>query len=477
MSSITSFISNTVRVNHIIMTNKDGIKIDITRLVIGIDLFEDIYAPTLNGTIDIIDANDMLQFFPIIGEEKIRIDIILPGFSDDANFVLDNYRIHKITDRVVNSDKIQTYKLWFTSPEFITDFEKRISKAWYEKTTESMVKDAFGFLGSKKTLEIDPSTIGVHNFISTNFSPLQIIDYLASHRSINTNKLSDYMFFESFDSGTTKFNFKSLGYLSSTSNPIAEFTYRPVNVNNDSVGPSTNIQPYNIENITFKKGFDIIKAKSSGYYNQTFMYYDLLRKKYVVQKNTYDDVFNETKGMKIENAGGDTNRMFSENTETYGDNINFVYVSGFPSRISSTLDFSSTHNKSTEPKAKRGTNTYIAKKGLSSDKVSTLVEDTLYRRKILLHEFEINKINLNDISGNYEYTVGSVIEFNKPHIVVNKTEKISESGDSINDIFISGRYLITKSRHHIVRSSGLNWKYKNYLEVSKNTIKTSLDRV
>ena len=84
-----SFISNTLRVNHIILTNFQGQTLDITNLILGVDIYENIYANALTGTIDVIDSNDLVEFFPIIGEETIHIDIILPGFSDDSNFILD----------------------------------------------------------------------------------------------------------------------------------------------------------------------------------------------------------------------------------------------------------------------------------------------------------------------------------------------------------------------------------------------------
>ena len=333
-----------------------------------------------------------------------------------------------------------------------------------------MVTEVFTLLGSKKVLDIE-DTVGVHNYISTNLAPFQVLNYLASHRSIDSHKLSDFMFFESLDviNKTTKFNFKSLGYLSQLQNSIATFTYRPVIVNN----PQGNIQPYNVENISFKKGFNIIESKLKGLYNQTFVYYDMLRKKYVVQKNTYDDVFNESKDMRIE--GPNSNKPFYNNTGAYGENVTVVHTTSFPSRVSNSKDMSNVNNRGMETKAGRGTNTYIAKTGLSSDKTSTLLEETLYRRKVLLSEFENNTIQLNDISGNYCYTVGSVIEFEKPHLRLDKNNAIESSSETY-DIFISGRYLITKSRHHIRRGDRLNWLYKNYLEVSKNTIKNNLSK-
>lgn len=466
-----NFISNTVKINSIELTNYKGTILDILNIVVEINIYESIYENAILGSIEIIDSNDLIQFFPIIGEETLNLDMILPGSDTDSlNFILDNLRIYKITDREIKSDKVQRYTLWFTSKEAITNREVKISKAWKEETTDKMVKDVFTSLKTEKTLVQDP-TIGIHNYFSTNIEPFEVLNYLARTRSIDSNKLSDFMFFENFDISkkTTKFNFRSLGGLSATK-PVMEFWYGPTNNNKDG----HNVQPYNIDNIVFHQGFDVLDSKKHGMYNQTFVYYDILRKRYVFQKNTYDDVFNESKDKRLE--GSNSSKIFETNTNTFGEHFEVLYVTGFPERISSTQDTSEVHNKTIEVNAKRDKNGWITERGESSDKTSTLVEETIFRRRILLNEYENNKIYLNDISGNFNYSIGNTIIFNKPHIVVNKAEIIDSHNDSY-DIFASGVYLITKSRHRITIGETARYKYKTYLEISKNTIKNSISSV
>lgn len=465
--SDNTFISNSIKVNSILLTNYRGEILDITQMATEINIYESIYVNSIVGTVDIVDSNELLNFFPIIGEEYISLDILLPGFDDSCNFELNKYRIYKISDREIKSDKIQTYKLWFTSIEMIRNTEIKSCKAWKEEVTSKMVKDIFRSIGSSKVLEVE-QTVGLHNYISTNITPYEAINYLASHRSINLNKLSDYVFFESLDinNRTTKYNFKSLGTLCFSQESIAEFTYHPTMVNSD-IG--NNVLPYNIENISFKKGFDILEGKSNGLYNQTYIYYDMLRKRYVFQKNTYEDIFSETRNFKLELEK--SNKMFVNNSNSPSEYLKFVYVSEFPSRISTSKEVNNILNKGIESSARRSSNEYISTS--IEDVMSNLHEKTLYRRDVLLQEFETNKIYINDISGSYKYTIGSIITLNKPNIVINKSNIVEKYGDN-NDIFISGRYIIVKSRHRMTRNMGLNWWYKNYLEVSKNTYKNSL---
>lgn len=464
-----NFISKVAKVNAVNLYSHNGKGADILGNVLEINLFESIYLPNFTGTLEILDSFDMPQFFPIIGEETLDIDISLPSIQDDANMMFKGLRVYKITDRRIIADKTQTYKLWFISPEVITNHENKICKSWSQKTTDRMVKDVFSVLKSDKTFNVE-STIGAHNYISTNFSPFQVLNYLASHRSINTNKLSDFVFFENFDLAkkTTKFNFTSLNTLCASA-PVASLTYHPVIVNNPSVG---NVQPHNVTDIAFSKGFDIIESKMSGMYNQTYIYYDLLRKKYVVQKNKFDDVFNESKAFRID--GSASAKTFVTNTDTPGEFVNLVFCKEFPNRISLSQDLSNTNNSSTERRATRGTNTWINNYGTVEDKSSSLVEKTLYRRNILLQEFEINKIFINELSGNYKYTVGSTVEFNKPHLTIKK-EKTKEEYNDQYDRYISGKYLIMKTIHIIKLGDSLNWIYKTSLEVSKNSFKKAIE--
>jgi hypothetical protein len=232
-----------------------------------------------------------------------------------------------------------------------------------------------------------------------------------------------------------------------------------------------NVQPNNVVDIRFSKGFDILESKVAGMYNQTFLYYDLLRKKYVVQKNNYDEIFEESKNSRID--GEKSNKVISKNSNTPMECLKFVYVTSFPSKISTSKEINNVVNKGVERRAKRSTNTWISANGTEDDKSSNLMEETLGRRRVLLQEFENNKIFLNDLSGNYKYTVGSTVMFNKPHITIMKEDTNVTSGSKY-DRFISGKYLIMKTLHVINLEATGNWMYRTSLEVSKNSFLTKL---
>jgi len=469
MATTESFISNTAKINEIILTNFKSETMDVTNMVQEINIFDSVYSNCIAGTLDIVDSNDLLEYFPLIGQETLSIDFIIPSFDDNNNFKLIDLRIYKISDRVIVTDKVQHYKLWFISSELIKSFEKKINKVWNSEVSSKIINDAFVYLEADKTIVIE-DTISIHNYIATNVSPLQIINYIASHRSINKNKLSDYVFFESFNSAKNGaiYIFASLGSLMQR-NAVAELSYNPV-VTKNKLG--LNVQPYTIENIVFSKGFDVVEQKTNGLYNQTYAYYDILRKKHVIQKNSFDDVFNETKDFKAD--GEKSNKSFVINTNTFSEYFRPVIVNSFPNKISTSKGIDNIFNKGVSINSKRNSSEYLKSHADQYELNSNLLEQTLYRRQILLREFENNKIYINDISGNYNYVSGNTVIFNKPHIVHNKTEVVTNNSSQY-DKYTSGKYLIVRSRHRLTRSRGINWSYKNYLEITKNSVKTKYE--
>ena len=146
-----SFISKTAKVNSITLINHSNKELDITNLVIDINIYESIYTNTISGTIDIIDSNQLINFFPIVGEEHVSIDINLPGNDDNENFIFKDFRIYKISDRNIRNDKIESYKLHFISKESLENIQNKLCKAWQGEVTSVMIKDIFKTLNSSKT--------------------------------------------------------------------------------------------------------------------------------------------------------------------------------------------------------------------------------------------------------------------------------------------------------------------------------------
>lgn len=310
-----------------------------------------------------------------------------------------------------------------------------------------------------KKLNISTKTLGNQTYIAPAWRPLEVINWLTENRAINKNNLADYMFFESFssDAKKTEFNFLSLSELTKQS-PVAKFTYEPMNISQEK--PTLKLS--NVESISIQKDLDSLRLKLKGLYNQTNIYFDPVRKKYVTEKIKYKDIYDKTSEYKFGKISPILDEDFDPGVTS------FIMVNEFPISISANKGINNIITKSVEKKPKQMDEEYMRKNGNSEN--SYMLEKVLKIRAVLMTEFEMFKVNLEGVSGNYlKYGVGKVVEFEKPHIVNNRDVTFESTG-TLQDTLLSGNYLITKIRHVIRRTQG-NFEYKNYIEISKNSFK------
>lgn len=450
------FIKNTINITEFTLRTSDGSgSVEISEYISSFDLYESIYTNTLTGTIDILDTMDMVQKLPIIGAEILNFEFNIPGI--DTPWIMEDLQVYKISDRKIINDKVQQYKLWFTSRESISNIQTRLTKSWKGKGADTIIKDILtNSLKSKKTLDSD-STVGMLLYIAPTCFPFQSINYICQKKAIN-GKCADFLFFESLntDGLGSKFNFKSLSTLVKKS-PVATLRYEPQTVK----GFNEDVDPFNVEGITFFKDKDRLSDNLNGLSNQTIIYYDVLRKKYVTQKLNYYDLYKETEDKKM----GTTPSVFD--AEFNPGTVSFYFVNTFPTKISSDKGINSNNPRGVENKPNRKSVEYISKYG--EEEFAYMTEQVAPRRRVQIAEFEQFKVHLNGVSGNYLlFTVGNVVNFQKPHIDGERDVEAESSGLT-EDVLFSGNYLIVRNRHHIVKKGGRNFEYKNFLEISRNT--------
>lgn len=457
-----SFIPGTLVIKSIGLENYKGQILDISDLMSEINIYESIYTNTITGTISVIDSYDLAQLLPIIGEERIYFEVQMPDMDQSVTFT---FSVYRISDRVIRSDKIQNYTLWFTSEETLKNLETRVSKSWQMMTVDKVVQDIVtNQLKSTKPLNIE-KTVGIQNYIAPAINPLRAINFLASNRAINSDRLADFVFFENFGSQGPQFNFASLGTLLQKT-PVATITHHPVNMT-----AAYKPYPLNVDELEFKKSIDTLESRAAGLYNQTVIFYDHLRKKYVVSKTNYEDIFNDLK--QFHSDGDLSSPLYSKLTKNPMEFFKIIHVDEFPSKISDP-SISNVYTGLTEQKPKRSQNAYMSNSGEKAELNASLLRDKiLARRTVLLQEFENNKIYLKDLAGNMAYTIGKTINLEVPHIVHNRDVIVQNTGDNLNK-YISGKYLITKVRHRVVKHKMLNYEYKCHLEIAKNSFKEKI---
>jgi len=189
---------------------------NIFNQVIGIDIFESIFSPTITADIHIFDAIELLNLFPIRGEETVSFSIQTPG--------LGKRKYEFMVESVVGSEKTSTndgryYTLRCCTRDQLNNAHKQFSKK-YEDDTNAVVGDVVNTQwGVSKSLSIG-GTKGTFDHLLMNVRPLQAIDLLLE-RAVSDKYYSSYfVFFENKDG----YHFKTIEELFE-SGPIAKYKY------------------------------------------------------------------------------------------------------------------------------------------------------------------------------------------------------------------------------------------------------------
>jgi len=168
-----------VNLEKVEIISGNGRAVEVTNLTAEIQIFEDIFAPCQTGTIALTDSTDLVNLFPFIGEEKIKIKVKTPSLTDSKENIIDKeYYIFKMSDRKIIGDHQVFYILHFCSFELLTDANLKISKAFKGKISDvagQIIKK--DILQTKLDVQIE-DTVNSTSYISNYWSPYQNIKYL-----------------------------------------------------------------------------------------------------------------------------------------------------------------------------------------------------------------------------------------------------------------------------------------------------------
>jgi hypothetical protein len=194
-------------------------ELDILALVLELNLYEDIYSPSLSGVVTIIDTHNLIGRFPIIGEEKLKIEVETPnrqsedkkaqGFTSFS--IKQTFRVYKVANRKIEMNK-QVYQLFFFSEEAY----KSHGQVWslpFSGTSDQIINQIVKEkLESQKPI-VTGSSSNFMKFVSPYWSPFECIKYVATHAlAPTTAKQADYLFFET----NRDYKFESLSVLKGT---------------------------------------------------------------------------------------------------------------------------------------------------------------------------------------------------------------------------------------------------------------------
>ena len=399
--------------------------IPLNGLTVSISLFENIFSPTMSGTITLLDANSIVSNLPIIGQEflsfKIKTASITEGGTSIIDFTKKPFSVYKIDQRIEGTNS-ELITLHFASPEMLRNLRTRVSKS-YTNTIDNIAIDVIQnsrYINSKKDLFIE-ETVGVRKIISPNSNPFTFIQKLSSEAISKNNGSPFFLFYENKEG----FNFRSLDSL--YAQPItAEYNTGEFYHQESSGTVVKNVleeysRPISHEMVAVN---DTVSNVRGGLLASDLITYDIYSKKY------------ERKNFRYFNNFNDYGRL--GNSPIY--NTNFI------DEFDNTVDNFTNANIHLHPTSKNNGSDaqhYVldpTAKNIKSLYSPNGIENTLLPRQSKF--VELNKgVSLNvKVHGSTNISVGQIIQFNKQTV-----GNANESGDF--DPYYTGRYIISNLRH------------------------------
>ena len=393
-------------------------KIDITSLVVEINIYEDIDEKNLTGQVVISDSTGLPNNLPLTGNELLQFKLGTPGSDRWFDFQKNPMVIYKIGQRTVKNPRSQFYILYFCSMEQITNQTVKVQRS-FEGSVDNMIgKVCQGELGTGKDIFIE-KTRGNRKFVIPRWDPYKTISFLCNNAQSVQFQSTGYKFYE------TSLGFHCRSYESMMA--VGVDAARPVNgafkqqmIGTDGLNVVKQMQT--ISSYTILENFNTMKLLATGALASRVLKTDLFNKTF---KNTdFDYVKNYEKAHHLEHANGSREHMKK-------------IVPEYPFRdgkmLSEFPDGTFYHTSDTS-KVYEDVNGIAYENVDDGDKLSKRIS-----QDICLDSFKIRI----DVPGYTGLSAGELITIDLP-----RYEAVS-AGDKDRDTQLSGRYLVSKIAHQI----------------------------
>lgn len=413
---------------------KNGTTISLGNSFSKLEIYEDIFSPSITGKVNVYDYVGGLEKFMFTGGETITLRVIKPGGSNEILISRDDLIVYEVGKVRYDNENSMSYELSFTSKSAIASQKKRLYKSFgADRGIKSVFSKIYSDINDASNLNvntIDPDIKMQNAFVSPGYTPLEAMSQIA-RRSCS---LGDYFVFYEKLGGRNAADFKhvfiSLGSLKefwNNSERLQRLVYQPTqDYINRQENPFIQIKSFLIEN-----NYQHLERMQTGFYNSKIRQLDPYSRKYSDSSISYKDMALDTDFY--------TNRILEKNNEF------LKYDNSYPEVPGERLIVK-------------------PKNDIILDKANWIKYDTY--GGLLNSGLRV----LADIPGaDNRISVGYAVELAIPSKVA-KAQNL-EQGLMVEDEFYSGKYLVTAVRHMFTKDT-----YIKKIELSRGSLKINLDR-
>ena len=413
----------------VIVIAHDGERFDISDNITELSLFESIYQPYIHGNMVVIDNSMMLAGIPFVGQETAEIQ-----WKRDDELVTRNFFINRVTNVVRQNDGTGAFEVTLNSVAQTRNAVNLFSQS-YNGRSDRIIQEIFSdHLGLEAVLYDDTKGKTSHNIVFPYMKPLQAVDMIRKNVLADDN--TPLFVYDTLYGDELRID--SFGRMIQRE-PLTELkAEKPVN--NDNEGDATR---------------NILKDRGK-------IYDDSISRAY----NMFDGL---NKG-----AFASEVTIIDPSTREY-DVAQFNHLDHAPSFSQDWVspDF---QIEGLSPNERFGTiNTYLPRNALAYDdgfpNINTIddLDRSILNSYIRRHATTVVKVFMDSIAftleNNEPFTVGQTVDYETV-----KFQPLLSENEEPNDLFNSGRYVISAIRHFIK-----NYEYTMSIELIRDGIGDTAD--
>ena len=409
-------------------------RLDIRNLVQEFSIYESIDGKFLSGDMTLLDATNAIQELPITGFERVEFFFRTPGTTKGFDFSVKSGHpmfVYALQNRQGVNPRTQIYTLKFISLEAIRDHQTRISQAFSGGIDQMVIDVCKNYLNTKKDILVE-ETKGNYKIVVPRIKPTQAIENFRKNARSKDYENSGFHFYEN----ALGFQFKSYEglYCKKDGSPRevkAHYTPKVKNVGGDDIYDLQSVEDFKII-----QQFNTLENTFNGVYSSRLITHDLFTKTFKEYDFDYNVEYGKQNHLEQDASGGkrDDNGILPYFNYDKGDT--------FGTKNEGVLHFQSStskvHNDYEQPEA-----------------------EEILQKRISQHIAANNLIIEITVPGTTEINVGDIVHFAMP-----KFAPASDMDKKDQDIYLTGRYLISAARHHV---STLNKRHTLVLELIKDS--------
>lgn len=403
-------------IESVLLTSSVGKEHEIKDLVVGFDFYESLVSPYIKCEVSIIDAANMIELIPLIGQEKVKIHI---KDLNTKNLIKREFYIASVQNYVKGNSQSAMYVLKLVTAEYMMNSLSLISQAFTGPISTSISRIVKDYLKSKVVAE---NSLGDYKVIVPNWNPYKAIDWLGKRATSSKgypfafyDTLKDGMVFESYEKiiGKEIFN-KYVHRGNSTAKDDADQKAAMMNtaLQYDIVEMSNTGK--NILRGAFGQGMHIIDHANRTYNFLTYNYEKDFKKKARLDKFPY------------------VSDQFTVDNKKISD-YDAIHTTAYKNPLAfNTLNLNNYNNQ---------------------------VEFTKLETDPFMFQLGMVKISMT-VKGRSDLTVGKVINFE-----VERNRPVSENSSKNSNEYLSGKYIVQNIHHKME-----NGKYYIIMDVVKESL-------